>query len=517
MTTGFSFNLLDEPWLLVVDRAGANRILGIREALLTAHELVELSGDSPLEQVALHRLLLAVLHRIYGPEDYEAWGSLWEEGRFPAGPLNTYLDQWRQRFDLFDGHQPFYQAADTRVRSKSVISLIQELASGNNPTFFDHNTELRGAVLTPDRAARALVTAQVFSLAGLCDPSQKLSFTDGNCARGVVFLIAGDNLFQTLLLNMVQYPDEEPLRSVQEDRPAWEMDDAFMPDREMPFGYLDYLTWQNRRILLQPEASDQGIVVREMTMGPGLRIDPTILDPMKHYRKDTKKGFLVRRFSESRALWRDSAALLALPDSEEDFAPLTIRWLRELVHTEHVLDTRHLYRYLALGMANDQARVFFYRSERMPFPLAYLDEPQLVRRLRDATDAAEQARGQLWGAARALARFVLSPHAGTAQGHEPAREDLDSLVAYWDPERHFWATLEQPFQRLVVDLPGAPDAALAAWYETVQQVAWGALEKAVRQAGEDVRALKAGVRARAQLGAGLRKIPVFDSRKEEPV
>ena len=112
---------------------------------------------------------------------------------------------------------------------------------------------------------------------------------------------------------------------------------------------------------------------------------------------------------------------------------------------------------------------------------------------------------------------MLSPQAGTAQGHEPAREDLDSLVAYWDPERHFWATLEQPFQRLVVDLPGAPDAALAAWYETVQQVAWGALEKAVRQAGEDVRALKAGVRARAQLGAGLRKIPVFDSRKEEPV
>ena len=58
MTTGFSFNLLDEPWLLVVDRAGANRILGIREALLTAHELVELSitGRSPTP-VSQHRFM----------------------------------------------------------------------------------------------------------------------------------------------------------------------------------------------------------------------------------------------------------------------------------------------------------------------------------------------------------------------------------------------------------------------------------------------------------------------------
>jgi CRISPR system Cascade subunit CasA len=515
MTKRFSFNLVDEPWLRCVDKTGANQKLGIRDILVNAHELADMGGDSPLEQVALHRLLLAILHRILGPEDYDDWGNLWEESRFPAGPLNAYLNRWRHRFDLFDKDRPFYQAPDKRVRSKSVISLVQELAAGNNPTFFDHHTEEGGVSFTQERAARALVTAQAFALAGPCDPSQKLYFTDGNCARGVTFLIAGDNLFQTLLLNMIQYPGDEPLRSPGDDLPAWEMDDPFTPEREMPLGYLDYLTWQNRRIWLQPEWTDGGLRVREMTMAPGLRVDAGVLDPMKHYRKDVKKGFLVRRFYESRALWRDSVALLALPSSEEDHAPLTIRWLRELVHDEQLLDARRLYRYLALGMANDQARVFFYRSERMPFPLAYLDEPQLVSHLRDATGAAEQARKQLWGATRTLARLVLSPQAGSAGGHDPAPEDLDSLVAYWDPERHFWATLEQPFQTLVVDLPRAPDTALAEWYETVQRVAWDSLERAAQQAGDDVRSLKARVRARAQLGAGLRKIPVFDRRMEE--
>ena len=79
-------------------------------------------------------------------------------------------------------------------------------------------------------------------------------------------------------------------------------------------GYLDYLTWQNRRILYLPEQRAGDVIVRSMTMGPALRLDPSILDPMKNYRADEKLGLIAISFSENRVFWRDSATLFTFHD-----------------------------------------------------------------------------------------------------------------------------------------------------------------------------------------------------------
>ena len=75
-----TFNLIDEPWIPCTMLDGARRSLGLRETLTQAQAIRELGGDSPLEVAALHRLLLAVLHRNFDIGDSQQWGALWESG-----------------------------------------------------------------------------------------------------------------------------------------------------------------------------------------------------------------------------------------------------------------------------------------------------------------------------------------------------------------------------------------------------------------------------------------------------
>jgi CRISPR system Cascade subunit CasA len=499
------FNLVDKPWIPCVDTDGRPVELGLRDALLQAHQLRELSGESPLVTAALYRLLLALLHRIFGPDGYDAWYGLWESGHFDEGRVPAYLEQWAHRLDLFDPERPFYQAADDRVKPKSVNSLVLELAFGNKATLFDHTTDAEGVLLTPAEGARAVIAAQAFGLAGLSGLPQK--FTDGTCARGVIFFIQGETLFETLMLNLLHYPtDDDVMPHSPGDGPAWEMDDPFTPGRSRPRGYLDYLTWQNRRILLIPEEASTGIVIRQMTLAPGLRLESDVWDPMKHYRVDKRRGPLVQRFNEERALWRDSSALFKLWDKSYR-PPRTFQWLSELIYEGGSdLGKSQTRRYIALGMANNQAKVDFYRSEYCPLPLRYLTQETLVQRLDEALKMAEGVRGQLWGAARTLATFLLSPQSDADAGRQPARDDLNSLVGQWAIERDYWSRLEIPFRQMLEALPDDIEGTLTGWRETLRGTAWAAFDRVAGDLEYDPRHLKATVRARGQLTAGLGKV-----------
>jgi CRISPR system Cascade subunit CasA len=497
-----TFDLVESPWISCIQADGTTVELGLRQALAQAHQLRELHGDSPLVTAALYRLLLAVLHRVFGPGSAEEWHALWQGGHWDEEELDAYLERWRHRFDLFDPERPFYQAPDERVKPKSVATLVHEVASGNNPTLFDHHTEGAGLALTPPHASRLLVAAQAFGLAGLSGLPQK--FTDAPCARGVIFLVQGESLFETLALNLLPYPARQGLfRHQSDDCPAWENDDPFLPDRGLPRGYLDYLTWQNRRVLLLPEPANGDVAIEQMTVAPALRLDKDVLDPMKHYRQDEKRGPLVLRFFEHRALWRDSAAVLQLREAAY-IPPRAFDWLSQLVDKGY-LDKSQTRRYLALGMAGHQARVDFYRAERMPLPLAYLREQELVEDLQYAVDMAETAGTQLRRATWTLARLLLSPHSDLGSGREPDPDDMRALTGQWAVDRRYWSCLEIPFRETMEELPQAPDEALEDWRQTLLRTAWQAFDQVADNLGYDPAALKAVVRAGGQLAAGLAK------------
>ena len=497
-----SFNLVDRPWLPCVRADGTLAELSLRQALGEAHQLRDLGGESPLVTAALYRLLLVILHRVLGPADHDQWETLWRRQQWPMDPLNAYLDRWAARFDLFDPQFPFYQAADERVKPKSVASLIHQVASGNNATLFDHTTDDGGLALSPAAAARLLVASQSFGLAGLAG-IPGATFTDAPCAPGIAFFVMGDTLFETLALNLMCYPNEQIIPLLGDDRPAWEMDDPFDPPRTRPLGYLDYLTWQNRRVLLIPEQDADGVRVGQMTMGPALRLDSDVLNPLIHYRRDEKLGPRPLTFVEDRALWRDSSALFRLSDQGLR-PPQVFQFVAELVDYG-ILDKAQTRRSLALGMSKKQAKVFFYRSELLPLPPRYLTDQDLAERLGEALGMAEGVGRRLWGATRTLATFVLEPEADLEGARQPVRQDLDNLMAPWGVERAYWGQLEPHFERLLFELPAGPEQALRAWSQVLRRAARRALNGAADTLDHSPRSLKAAVRARGQLAAGLKK------------
>src|SRR5690606_32716155 len=106
-----SFDLRNETWIKYSDEGGIHDISFV-DVLTGAHNIKEVVGETPPVTIALHRLLLAILHRIYrGPKNAEAWNDLYTRGSFDAEKIKQYFDGLPDRFDLFHEKYPFYQTA----------------------------------------------------------------------------------------------------------------------------------------------------------------------------------------------------------------------------------------------------------------------------------------------------------------------------------------------------------------------------------------------------------------------
>ncbi len=526
-----SFNLIDQPWIPCLMGNGTAHELSLWDALDQARQVREIYDPSPLVTVSLHRLLLAVLHRVLGPRNADAWADLWERGSWDHPRLRTYLDRWCSRFDLFDAQRPFYQTPEIEPEyAVSAAKLAHEYASGNNATLFDHTSDKRGLALPPGEAARAVVALQAFAVGGLVSHragEDKLGHKSAKGAplvKGAVGLLKGETLFHTLMLNLVQYDcaQDQPFACLGEDRPAWERDEPPRPGERRPLGYLDLLTWQSRRIRLFPDQREGCTVVARAAVMKGEQFPDDYelrgREPMVAFRanptaKSGQPGWLPLGFSERRALWRDSLTLIQAASTTR-VRPRTLDWAKDRA-AEGLLGRSPVIPLDLHGMATDQAKVLLWRHERLPLPLALLDSKSFVERLRQALDLAEQV-------ARLFAPTVdsFTQNGKTIQRSRPFRlladallsasragqdssagrayqERVNALVEHLGPERAYWARLGAPFGRLVLALAdeierGADGrAAVAAWAEELRRAALAAFEEAVGGLDGSGRALRA--------------------------
>jgi len=489
------FNLVSEPWIpcapLATPNASVPHALSLREALVTAHQQRELLDNSPLVTVALHRLLLALLHRIYrGPASVADWRAIRDARRFDASRIDAYLATWRARFDLFDPQRPFYQVpAMEGVEPGSIAKLAHELASGNNSTLFDHTTT-HTAAFTPAAAARYLCAFQLFAGGG--GVSQPFNLSDAPLARDYTVLVRGETLFETLLLNLVQYDDTHPFEWLaSDDPPWWERDTHPTPDRNgtPPTGYLDYLTWQSRRVhLLYHQESG---LVRSAQIRQNLKLASGEYDPFKAYRVSEERGWLSRRFSVERAIWRDSHALFEVAVDAavvSERRPEVFNWLLQcrkagigLWRQASQVD------FDVLGSLNDgaQATIILWRHDQLPLPLAYLDDPTLRERLRDALHLAENV-SQLFtpnynkAAKQSYPLRILAAELLTGVSDRDADSaDVKRFVAHLGAEQAYWAALDPHFRALLVNLADAMATdgreggrrAVMAWADQVERCA----------------------------------------------
>ena len=507
-----TYDLLTEPWIPVLRADGSAAQVGLREALLQAHEIQGLTGETPLVVAALYRLLLAVLYRALGAPTLDSWEEIWRQGRFPTEALEAYLERWHARFDLFHPEHPFLQWPDERVQPKSVSALVPHMASGNNATLFDHHHAGEEVWLTPAEAARALLVALGFGLAGGMGMAPKDS-SDAPWARGVIFLAEGNTLFETLMFNYLPMHyfefESDPIK----DRPFWEADNPFEPQRAFPLGITDYLTWPNRGLRLLPEQIGTQWRVRKVTMVKGLRLGRADLDPYKHYlpveNVKARSGWRLLRFQERRSLWRDSVTFLRFRDTAHR-APRPLLWMSDLAE-EDIIERHARYRLMALGWATGPidteprasgAKIHFYREEHFPLPVDYLVDPDLVEVLSEALNLAETRGRLLAQKLRLLAIYFLYPEMAKPDGCPrlvpEQREKVDDLTGHWGRTRAYWASLEIPFWGLLQGLPQEGTKALKEWQSAVQREFYHSFEQSVASLGQTPRSLKAAAFAESK-------------------
>ena len=484
-----SFNLIREPWIPCLMAGGERLSLGIREVVASAHRILELEGDTPPVSAALHRLLITIVHRNVDIQSPEEWAAMWEAGAFDMDAFDDYFGRWEQRFDLFGAKRPFYQVSDLDRRAgRSSARLLFHQA--HNATLFSHLREDRPPELAPSEAARLLVGLMAFDVGG--------TKTGGSARaaplnRGAVALAKGQNLFQTLALNLCRYFPEEgdPWDFARNrDMPAWEREYETAREERSPDGYLDLLTWQSRRILLMPEEDDFGnTVVRKVAITEGYRIAGTTLygrETMMAFRQNRRAGtrddpWPAIRFSEERALWRDSIALFHSTDRGAG-SPATLRWLSDLAF-EGIIPHSRIVPVDVYGMGVWKAKPLFWRHERLPLPVTYLTDPSIADELSAALEIAEAVGRELEAAIWIVARNMMGMAGERLVG---ARKDrVSQIAARMGADRIYWTRLELPFRTLVVDLPGARDEhgsygddALPEWKRAVGAALWSSFRLA---------------------------------------
>lgn len=65
------FNLIKEPWILVVTKQAKVDELSLTDAILQSHKYVDLAGEMPAQDIAVLRVCLTVLYRTFYRYDLE--------------------------------------------------------------------------------------------------------------------------------------------------------------------------------------------------------------------------------------------------------------------------------------------------------------------------------------------------------------------------------------------------------------------------------------------------------------
>ncbi len=234
MTSGISasYNLLDEPWIPVLRTGGEVRQVGVREALRESPRIRGVAASSPLDRVAICRLLLALLYWCRenppGAPASEGAGEL-----FPAEVLRK-LDVDRECFDLLGPNRRFYQTRSSGKRDLQPVGYLRhEIPTGTSASHFRHAVD--GAEgLCPACCAIGLIRLPAFT------PIWGRTFTHGINGKPPVYAVpVGATLEETLRLSWSSVG--------QIGTPAWIQPELKLPSQgDVPV--LTGLTWLPWRV-----------------------------------------------------------------------------------------------------------------------------------------------------------------------------------------------------------------------------------------------------------------------------
>ena len=410
MTTPPAFDLIDQPWIRVRTHAGRVEERSLRSTLAGAPEVRGLAGEIPTQDVAVLRILLAVILAATRPrfsrtdtecaDLFEQW---WDERTLPMGDvINPYLERLRNRFDLLHRETPFLQVASLTTstgRRTGLGKIIGDLPA--NVPFFSTRGGAEIESLSLAEAARWLVHCQAFDPSGIKTGAEGDDRVKGGKGypfgypawAGNLGLVTaeGPSLFETLLLNVPW------CMSGPEDVPVWERAPLGpAADRaHTPQGPADLFTWPSRRLRLFAD----GDRVVDVQISNGDRLAPQNLHPFeamsawRHSKAQSKAGASVMMpvtHDPAQRIWQGLGPLLLRPTDGSSKPASAIEWLNHLTN-EGVLPRDRLIdlRITGLEYGTQNAVVVGGVDDRLTAPVAALTDPVLLQAV---VDAAAQAR-----------------------------------------------------------------------------------------------------------------------------
>lgn len=364
------FNLLTEPWVRVRRPDNAVQEVSLTDALLHAQDYADLAGEMPTQDAAMLRLLLAVLVTVFSrvnvegePEPFEEeddaparWGDLWQLGRFPEKPLREYLEQWKERFWLFNPERPFWQVPQAAIGTEyNAAKLNGEMSeSSNKLRLFPLYAGAGKSQLTYAQAARWLLCVNGYDDTSAKPKEKGLPSVGAGWLGKIGFIQAvGENLFETLMLNLTLLRDGQSLWG--ENLPCWELDVPRSAERTQilcPDNPAQLLTLQSRRLLLHRE---NGMVDRFYLLGGDFfPRENAYTEQMTVWRNTTKKNessvFVPARHDPAKQFWREFPSVFC-KGHEETHLPGVVRWIETLQSQDlNILDPERRIHFRISGM-----------------------------------------------------------------------------------------------------------------------------------------------------------------------
>lgn len=386
------FNLLDEPWIRVMTEDCIVVERSLMQVLLNSHQYQRLAGELPTQDVALLRLLLAILQTVFYRVDPEGeddpiedraaairrWQALWNAGRFPVQPIRTYLETWRDRFWLFHPEHPFYQVPAAALGTKFKASKLNgELSeSAHKMRLFPLRDGEEKETLSYAEAARWLVT-----LIGFDDSASTKKETGtgtGWLGDRVNVYAIGENLFETLMLNLVFLKDGRYVWA--ENMPAWEqptMTTAKKREIPLPDNQAELLTLQSRRLILSRE--ENRVTGFSSTGGDFFGKEGRVnafSEQMTLWRagktpKNAVPQFVPASVDPWRQMWRDFEVILGR--REDTHIPGVVAWLTEL-RRKNVIPRKYVH-IASVGVTYDSKKgsIADIISDHLDFQMSLLD------------------------------------------------------------------------------------------------------------------------------------------------
>ena len=456
-------------------------------------------GETTAQDIAVLRLLLAVLHTVFSRYDIEGnpyeicsvddafdfWQELWENGKFPIKPIKDYLETQREKFWLFHPESPFGQTAKAKIgTSYDVPKLNGELSESSNKTrLFQSLAGENKKSMSYSQACRWLIYVNAFDDTS-AKPSKEAKAIEketkeklpspgaGWLGKLGLIINQGNNIFETLMLNFILFKDE--WKSTPET-PVWELDK--MPSEERrhiarPNNLSALYTLQSRRLFLN--RCDNAVVGFNLLGGDFFDKEDTFIEPMtiwrgSKYNKKTKKyepPYIPKRHDISKQFWREFASVYT--ESDATHQPGVIIWLNQLM-SNHCLSNKGTFRTKIASVQYGDKDFFVTNtfSDTLSMHRAIFENEVWQAKILNAIERCDKIASYV---------FFLAKNLNFASGGSDSSREHDGTAKIFatQAQAKFYTLIDIPFRMWLSSLDPDEqdeDVMLNKWTETAVEIA----------------------------------------------